>query len=268
MTHDDDPWRDLRRFTAARIALGRAGDGLPTRHHLAFQLAHARARDAVHSAFDPGLVHRALAAAGVQLPVIDVASSARDRAEYLRRPDLGRRLDPAHLEFLRRVDCDAVLIVTDGLSAAAVHAHAAATVAAILRRMPDWRFAAIVVVRFGRVAIGDEIAAALGAPLSVLLIGERPGLTSADSLGAYLTHAPRPGAQNADRNCVSNIRPDGLPPDAAGFKIAHLMRAARRLGLSGTGLKDDAPDFIPQIAASEAGLTMAERHADNLSQHE
>jgi ethanolamine ammonia-lyase small subunit len=236
-----DPWVALRRHTPARIGLGQVGDGLPTARLLEFQAAHAAARDAVHLAFDPGLV-----AAGLSgLPSRTVNSLAPDRATYLRRPDLGRRLDPADAAALAATDpgpFDAVIVIADGLSARAVHDHAAALATALADRLSGWRLAPIVLVRQGRVAVGDPVAAALGAGMVAMLIGERPGLSAADSLGCYLTHAPRPGqTRDSERNCVSNIRPGGLSIAAAADRIAWLMGEARRLGLTGIALKDDAP---------------------------
>jgi ethanolamine ammonia-lyase small subunit len=232
-----DPWRDLRRHTAARIALGRSGDALPTRHLLDFQLAHARARDAVHLGFDS----EAIAASLAGLACVTVRSAAPDRAAYLQYPDLGRRLNPDDLPLLRKGDYDAVFVLADGLSARAVHDHAASLLTATVELLPDWKIAPVVLAHQARVALGDEIAMAMGAALVVMLIGERPGLSAADSLGAYLTFGPRRGLQNADRNCISNIRPDGLAIPLAARKLAFLMAEARRLKLSGVGLKDDVP---------------------------
>ena len=217
-----DSWTHLRELTAARIALGRAGRSVPTRELLAFQLAHARARDAVDHPFDPrafdGIVLR---------------SAARDRATYLRRPDLGRRLAvDCHVD---RGDYDAVLVVADGLSATAVHRHAPTLIDALRRELQGWKLAPLCVVEQGRVAIGDEIGERIGARLAVVMIGERPGLSSPDSLGVYLTWSPRIGRTDAERNCVSNIRPEGLDPVLAAKRVAELMRAARERQLTGVG---------------------------------
>jgi ethanolamine ammonia-lyase small subunit len=243
-----DPWRDLRRHTAARIALGRSGDALPTKHLLDFQLAHARARDAVHLGFDSDAIAQALP----DLTCVTVRSAAPDRATYLQYPDLGRRLNPEDLPLLRKGDYDAVFVLADGLSARAVHEHAASLLTATLDLLPGWKIAPVVLAHQARVALGDEIAMALGAAMVVMLIGERPGLSAADSLGAYLTFGPRRGLQNADRNCISNIRPDGLAIPLAARKLAFLMTEARRLKLSGVGLKDDVPAELlePQPARS------------------
>lgn len=250
-----DPWHALRRLTAARIALGRVGDGLPTEHLLDFQMAHAQARDSVHMAFDSDAVAAALA--DLPQPVVTVHSAAPDRITYLQRPDLGRALaedDAARLTPLAG-DHDVVFVLADGLSARAVHDHGAATLRATLARLDDtWRIGPVVLAHQARVAIGDPVGAALGAALTVVLIGERPGLSSADSLGAYLTWGPQAGRTNADRNCISNIRPEGLPPEAAAHKVAYLMREARHLKLSGVRLKDDAPELAaPDAPAAVAG---------------
>lgn len=226
----------LGALTQARIMLGRAGQALPTRALLDFQLDHARARDAVHAAFDPVRV-----AAAIGRPTITVRSQAADRQAYLKRPDLGRLL---HAEDAARLPASGdilAIIVADGLSATAVHAHAAPLVAALLARLADWRIAPIVLVRQGRVAIGDAIGAAIGVELALVLIGERPGLSAPDSLGAYITWQPRPGRQDSERNCVSNIRPPhGLGYDAAADMIAALLSAARQLRLTGVALKPGA----------------------------
>lgn len=237
-----DPWAPLRALTAARIALGRAGTSLPTGAHLAFQLAHAQARDAVHHATDFDAIAAALRAGGAA-PLV-VASAAPDRLTYLQRPDLGRRLGAGEAAGLAGVaqpgGVDLAVTIADGLSGVAVERHAAplllelaATLAAL-----GWVLAPPVLARQGRVALGDEIGAALGARLALVLIGERPGLSSADSLGAYLTFDPRPGRTDAERNCVSNIRPDGLPVPAAARKLAWLLTEARRRRFTGVTLKD------------------------------
>lgn len=232
-----DPWAELRRFTPARIALGRSGDGLPTARMLEFQRDHALARDAVHQPFDPERV--AVNLSGIE--TIQVRSQAPDRAAYLQRPDLGRRLDPASARGLPPGPVEAVIVLGDGLSARAVHDHGAALVRALLDRLGGWTLGPVVLAHQARVALGDHVAAACGAAMAVMLVGERPGLSAADSLGAYLTWNPRPGrTMDSQRNCVSNIRPDGFPPDAAATLIAGLMGEARRLKLTGVELKADA----------------------------
>ena len=228
-----DPLAVLRQATAARVALGRAGQGLPTAPMLAFQLAHARAQDAVHAGLDIDQLKTALGR-----PSIIADSAAPDRAAYLQNPDLGRRLD-ARSGPLPRGDYDLAIVLADGLSAVAAQAHGPAVVAALAEQLPDWRIAPIVIARQARVAIGDPIGEALGARIVVVLIGERPGLSAADSLGAYLTWGPKPGRRDSERNCVSNIRePGGLASDEAAEAIAWLLREAKRLGFSGVDLKD------------------------------
>ena len=231
-----DAWTRLRGLTRARVALGRAGDALPTAELLAFQMAHARARDAVHGRVDFGAVAADLA----PREVIAVTSAAADRATYLRRPDLGRRLAPGEAERLPKGDWDVVFVVADGLSAAAVEAHAESVLAACLRRLGDLAVAPVVLGEQARVAFGDEAGAALGARLVVVLIGERPGLSVPDSLGAYVTFEPHVGRRDSERNCVSNIHADGLSYEAAADRIVWLVRAARHLGLTGVDLKEDA----------------------------
>jgi ethanolamine ammonia-lyase small subunit len=223
---------DLRLFTPARVALGRSGHSLPTGELLRFQLDHARARDAVYCELDAG---------AITLPHIVLRSGARDRATYLRRPDLGRTLHPDSRAQLVRGDYDAAIVVADGLSAPAIHHHAAPLVDALLPRLTDWRLAPLSVVLQGRVAIGDEIGDVLGARMVVLLIGERPGLTSPDSLGIYLTWGPRPGRSDAERNCISNVRAEGIGYDLAAHKLHFLMNASRTRQLSGVSLKEEAP---------------------------
>jgi ethanolamine ammonia-lyase small subunit len=243
-----DPWAALRGLTAARIALGSTGGSVPTARQLEFQADHARARDAVHAALDAEALAERLAAAG--LPVLRAHSAAPDRAVYLQRPDLGRRLDDGsrgRLSAAAAGPFDAAFVVADGLSALAVERHAGPLLADVVGRLraAGWRLAPVVVVRQGRVAIGDEIGALLGAGLVAVLIGERPGLSAPDSLGVYLTHAPRPGRVDAERNCISNVRPEGLPVPAAAHTLAWLMTEARRRALTGVALRDESPPFLP-----------------------
>jgi ethanolamine ammonia-lyase small subunit len=228
---------DLTSLTMARVGLGRAGNSLPTAALLRFQLDHARARDAVYAELDP----RELPG-----PHVLVRSAASDRRTYLRRPDLGRQLSDDSRTLLPRGEYDAAIIMADGLSALAVHRHAAPLLEALLPLLAeeDWRMAPLTVVLQGRVAIGDEIGERLGARLVVLLIGERPGLTAPDSLGIYLTYDPRPGRREAERNCISNVRPEGLPYALAAQKLHFLMREARLRKLSGVTLKEDAPRLL------------------------
>jgi ethanolamine ammonia-lyase small subunit len=225
---------DLRLFTPARVALGRTGHSVPTAELLRFQLDHARARDAVFQELDPG---------SLGVPHVLLRSSAGNRAAYLRRPDLGRTLSEGSRTLLQPGDYDAAIAIADGLSATAVHHHAVPLLQALMPRLEAeaWKLAPLTIVLQGRVAVGDEIGALLGARLVVLLIGERPGLTSPDSLGVYLTWDPRPGRTDAERNCISNVRSEGLAYEAAAGKIHFLMREARTRKLSGVALKEDSP---------------------------
>jgi ethanolamine ammonia-lyase small subunit len=245
---DPDPWAALRRFTPARIALGRAGAAQPTRELLDFALAHARARDAVHTAMDGDGVARAIE--GLGYDSFGVHSAAGDRAIYLARPDLGRVLSGdsrAALAALPRADPDLAIVVADGLSAVAVERNAPPLLAALRPWIAaaGWRIAPVVVALQGRVALGDDIAACLAARLVLVLIGERPGLSAPDGLGAYLTFGPRPGiTTDADRNCLSNIRPEGLQVERAAFQLAWLVGEALRRGLSGLELKDESDRLV------------------------
>jgi len=240
-------WADLRRFTPARVALGRAGNGLPTSAHLEFQAAHAAARDAVHADLDTAALQAQLAEAG--LASIAVHSAAPDRRTYLLRPDLGRRLcdtDRLMLAGLPRPG-SMLFLVCDGLSATAVQRHAVPLLRGVLPRLEAVSTAPIVVARQGRVALGDDIGEVLGAEAVAVLIGERPGLSAADSLGVYLTWQPRRGRTDAERNCISNIRSEGLSPEAAADKLLWLIGAMRRLRLTGVGLKDEQPGALPAL---------------------
>ena len=223
-----DPWAQLRDFTKARIALGRVGHSLPTPEWLDFQLAHAKARDAVHRPID-------LRRFDSLNPVL-LRSRAPDRTTYLRRPDLGRRLAPDSAELLMPGKSDAVIVIADGLSAAAVEREAFPLIQVIRSQLPRWDFAPICVVQQGRVAIADEIGEIVGARMSVILIGERPGLSSPESMGVYLTWAPRIGRTDAERNCISNIHGGGLSTDVAGQRTVQLMQAARERKLTGVAL--------------------------------
>lgn len=247
-----NPWQTLRQFTAARIALGRTGVSLPTQPQLAFQLAHARARDAVHLTLDVPQLLQDLETA--QIAPADVClvldSAAGDRLHYLQHPDKGRRLDHASRERLSAWPqppggggCDIAFVVADGLSALAIAHHAVPLLAAVTRRMAaeNWVVGPLVIVRQGRVAVGDEVGELLGARLVVLLIGERPGLSSPDSLGIYLTWMPRVGLTDESRNCISNVRPAGLSHEDAAAKVFYLVSEMRRRQLSGVRLKDDSP---------------------------
>jgi ethanolamine ammonia-lyase small subunit len=250
-----DPWQALRAHTPARIALGRVGASQPTQALLAFGAAHAQARDAVHLPLDVVALTQRLQSLALPpafnptgLPVLNVASAAPDRASYLLRPDLGRRLSPASREALDALDsppCDLLLVVGDGLSAAAVERQAVPFIERLLARCPaGWRLGPLVVATQARVALADEVGQRLHAGMVAMLIGERPGLSSPDSLGAYLTYAPRVGRSDAQRNCLSNIRPEGLGYDEAARKLWWLVTQAQRLGLSGVSLKDRSDENL------------------------
>jgi ethanolamine ammonia-lyase small subunit len=238
---EEGPWTQLRRLTAARIGLQRSGASLATQPMLELRLAHARARDAVHQPLDHAQLVTDLA--GLRRPLIDVASRAIDRQSYLMRPDLGRALavESEPLLRLQPPGHDVVFVVADGLSAVAVQRHAVPILSRVLAALPaNWRVAPIVIARYGRVAIGDAIAEALKPECVAVLIGERPGLSAPDSMGAYLTWRPHRETTDADRNCISNIRPDGIGYDDAAFKLVRLLLAMRSRGISGVALKDES----------------------------
>lgn len=241
-----NPWLELRRLTPARIALGRTGTSLPTRAQLDFQFAHAQARDAVHLAFDHAEISSQLSERGRETLLLH--SAAPDRDSYLQRPDLGRKLNDESAQTLRDYasqhpgGIDLVLVVADGLSALAVHRHTLPFLTRLEEQMSGdgWSVAPVVLVEQGRVAIGDEIGQLLGAKMLVMLIGERPGLSSPDSLGLYFTYAPKVGLTDAYRNCISNVRLEGLSYGMAAHRLLYLMREACRRQLSGVNLKDEA----------------------------
>ncbi|APE36799.1 ethanolamine ammonia-lyase [Nocardia mangyaensis] len=236
-TTDHDFWRDLRRSTQARIGLGRTGDALPTTDVLALRAAHAAARDAVHLPLDVPALTEQVNALGLGTPVA-IASRASDRAEYLRRPDLGRL--PADLSLLAPSRADLGFVLADGLSPLALSHHGPGLLAALAAEFAGrYTLAPPVIATQARVALGDHIAEAMGVRTVLVLIGERPGLSVADSLGIYLTHLPRPGRADAERNCISNIHPpDGLTYADAARVVAGLVAGARSLGRSGVDLKD------------------------------
>lgn len=287
--HDPDPWQMLRRFTAARIALGRTGVSQPTSAQLDFQLAHARARDAVHLALDVDALRRDVEAAWPEAgPCIVLHSAAADRNVYLQRPDLGRKLDDASRAMLAgRAGGDAVrdraageaaellrdgaaargtetddasgvsaasgarpydvaFVVADGLSALAVAQNAAPFLGVLRARIAaeGWTIAPPVIVQQGRVAVGDEIGALLGSRVVVVLIGERPGLSSPDSMGLYVTWAPRVGLTDERRNCISNVRPAGQSYDEAAGRLHYLLAEAQRRQLTGVELKDETGEIM------------------------
>jgi ethanolamine ammonia-lyase small subunit len=236
-----DCWAPLRALTPARLALGRAGASLPTGEVLRFGWDHAQARDAVQRPLDVEALQRDIEALG--LGTLRVASRAPDRVTYLMRPDLGRRLDERYSVALEPQSagraCDLALVVADGLSSLAVQRHAAPVLEQIAKSVTnEWRLAPVVIATQARVALGDEIGERLGAAMVAVLIGERPGLSSPDSLGIYLTWQPRIGRTDAERNCISNIRPEGLSYGQAAHKFAWLCHEARQLKLSGVALKD------------------------------
>ena len=246
-----DFWAELRLSTQSRIGLGRAGDGMPTGRVLEFRLAHAVARDAVHDPLDVEALTGQIEALGLGRPPV-VRSRAADRAQYLRRPDLGRL--PDDLSAVPHSGADVGFVLCDGLSARALATHAAPALAALLAALPDSLSRATpVIATQARVALGDHIGLALGVRTVIVLIGERPGLSVADSLGVYLTHTPEPGRTDADRNCVSNIHPpEGLGYAGAAAVVAALVQGARALGRSGVDLKD---------SSREAALPTADRGA-------
>ncbi|WP_168233272.1 ethanolamine ammonia-lyase subunit EutC [Pseudomonas veronii] len=242
----ENPWLELRRLTPARIALGRTGTSIPTSAQLDFQFAHAQARDAVHLPFDHGGLSSQLAERGRDSLLLH--SAAIDRHSYLQRPDLGRRLSDESAQRLRDYAAanpggvDLAVVVADGLSALAVHKHTLP----FLARMEEqthaegWSLSPVILVEQGRVAVADEIGQLLGAKMVVILIGERPGLSSPDSLGLYFTYNPKVGLTDAYRNCISNVRLEGLSYGMAAHRLLYLMREACRRQLSGVNLKDEA----------------------------
>ena len=241
----------LRELTPARVGLGRAGVSMPTDALLAFTLDHARARDAVHTAFDASRLADGLGGLGLQ--AVQVSSQARNRRDYLRRPDLGRMLDPDSRRALAEQGGvgELVVVIGDGLSPAAVNLHAVELVRHLMPRLTDAsvRTGRIVIASGARVALGDEIGDRLGARMVVMLIGERPGLSAPDSLGAYLTFAPRIGRTDAERNCVSNVHAAGLSYDEAAFKIAWLVREGLARQVTGVALKDESGGTPARIGA-------------------
>ena len=250
---DRDPWLALNRFTTARIALGRAGGSLRTEAQLDFRLAHARARDAVQTRFDVDALESSLRAQG--LPSERLMTAAPDRATYLVRPDLGRRLSGDSRAHLRAAAAlhgprDLVILVSDGLSAQAAERHAAATIAPLVAHLATagWTIHPILIAPFARVKLQDEVGELLAARHTLMLLGERPGLGAPDSLGAYFTFHPRSACTDADRNCVSNIRAEGLPPFAAARKLAQLLLESARRGVSGVALKDTGVEAVLPLA--------------------
>ncbi|KEF30135.1 Ethanolamine ammonia-lyase light chain [Marinobacter nitratireducens] len=253
----DNVWSALRRYTDARIGLGRAGISLPTAELLKFQLAHARARDAVHLPLDVNRLSaelRQLSVADKPLAPEVLHSQADDRFTYLQRPDLGRRLaddSRNRLQALSLADDavpDLAIVIVDGLSSSAVQSNVVPFLEQFLTDLEaeprPWQLAPVTVVQQGRVAIGDEIGDLLKARMVILLVGERPGLSSPDSLGIYLTFGPVSGLTDARRNCISNVRPAGLAFGHASQRLLYLIREADRLKLSGVGLKDRTEEVV------------------------
>ncbi len=254
-----NPWLELRRLTPARIALGRTGTSLPTRAQLDFQFAHAQARDAVHLPFDHAGLSAQLRERGRDSLLLH--SAATDRNSYLQRPDLGRKLSDTSAQALHEHaqanpgGVDVAIVVADGLSALAVHRHTLPFLSRLEEQMSTdgWSLAPVLLVEQGRVAIGDEIGQLLGAKMVVMLIGERPGLSSPDSLGVYFTYNPKVGLTDAYRNCISNVRLEGLSYGMAAHRLLYLMREACRRQLSGVNLKDEAQ---VQTLESDTGADM------------
>jgi ethanolamine ammonia-lyase small subunit len=242
-----DPFERFRNATRARIGLGRVGDALPTSAILDFQLAHARARDAVHGQVD----FTALADALAPVPSIRVRSLAKDRTVYLARPDLGRQTDIADLPEPGEHH-DIAFVIADGLSAAAVERHAVPLFKACMKRLGGFSVAPVILGEQARVAFGDEAAAAVGAEIAIVLIGERPGLSVPDSLGAYITFRPQSGRRDSERNCISNIHTDGLGYEAAADKIVWIVREALRLQLTGVDLKENAEGATEALPYSKS----------------
>jgi ethanolamine ammonia-lyase small subunit len=231
-------WLQLRQFTPARVALGRAGASMPTGTLLDFELAHAKARDAVHAALNVEVLGKGLRALGWSS--LHVQSAAQDRAEYLRRPDLGRRLGSGQQPSCVSSEPELLFVLADGLSALAVERHAIPLLAVMRPWLEAWRVGPVIIAEQARVALGDEIGEILQADILAMMIGERPGLSAPDSLGVYVTYAPHVGRSDAERNCISNIRPEGLSYELAAARLLFLLQSARRLRLTGIGLKDES----------------------------
>lgn len=271
----ENPWSDLRRFTDARIGLGRAGISLPTSEMLAFQLSHAQARDAVNFPLDIREMTKTLSAidalSEVEKP-LSVQSEAVDRVTYLQRPDLGRKLNQAGRATLlntmqnrqssTQAQYDLAIVVVDGLSSLAVQKNAAPFISELLKQLPTepspYKIAPITLVEQGRVAIGDDIGELLNAQVVMVLIGERPGLSSPDSLGLYLTWEPKTGLNDACRNCISNIRPAGLSYFEAARRAVYLLQEAKKRGLTGVNLKDRTQDDVIEHQVQTTNFLIAE----------
>jgi ethanolamine ammonia-lyase small subunit len=239
----EDPWSNLKKFTDARIGLGRTGSAMPTREVLGFSLAHAMARDAVLTPLDWAEIE--VTAKRLGLETQSISSAVSDRSEYLRRPDLGRQLSAASRQSLAgqpRKQPDLLIVIGDGLSSKAVAANFEPMLTALLPmiRNKSWKLGPLLLAQQARVALGDEAGELMSAHAVLMLIGERPGLSSPDSLGAYITYKPRVGLKDADRNCISNIRVRGLGYDDAAFKMTWLIDQAFKRKMTGVGLKDES----------------------------
>lgn len=251
-----DPWGQLKQYTSARIALGRSGGSTPTSECLDFKLAHARARDAVHEQFEINQLADEIELLGINTLLVNTQAS--DRTTFLKRPDLGRRLDSASESLMKRcvLNYDLVILVSDGLSALAAHRQTKALLTKLLPKLAEdkWALAPIVLARFGRVALQDRVGELLNANIALILLGERPGLGSRDSLGAYFVFSPRWGNTDAQRNCVSNIRPEGLSPSTAADTLYYLLSQAKSRGISGIELKDDRKPVLESEHSNSAAL--------------
>ncbi|MBR9787570.1 MAG: ethanolamine ammonia-lyase subunit EutC [Vibrionaceae bacterium] len=268
-----NPWDKLREFTSARIALGRSGNSVPTDELLSFQLDHAQAMDAVHCSLNVDSLVAQLTDSYSILkqtlePPVVVTSKVTDRFMYLQRPDLGRHLDDASWKKLEavtkehNVELDLAIVVADGLSSVAVQSHAVPVISRLVSLLSrdeehQWNLAPIAVVKQGRVAVGDDVGECFNAKAVLVLIGERPGLTSPDSMGMYLTWGAKRGAKDSERNCISNVRPEGLNYDDACQRAFYLLKEARRLQLSGVNLKDRSS------MDEESGASLEVKHNNN-----
>jgi ethanolamine ammonia-lyase small subunit len=267
----ENPWQKLKQFTSARIGLGRAGTSIPTEEQLSFQLDHARAIDAVHKALDVKTLltqisqSSVIADATVTSPSV-VSSKATDRMAYLQRPDLGRQLTEASWQLLvdkreeSSKEFDLAIVIADGLSSTAIQKHALPVIEKLIEKlvadkMHDWNIAPLTVVTQGRVASGDDVGECLKAKITLILIGERPGLTSPDSMGIYITWKPKRGAKDSTRNCISNIRPEGLAYFEASEKAFYLLSESIKLQLSGINLKDRSGNNDESEALQQCSTT-------------
>ena len=271
VTHN--PWGKLRDFTSARIALGRSGNSVPTNELLSFQLDHAQAMDAVHCSLNieslvAGLSDSYSILENTLEPPVVVSSQVSDRLMYLQRPDLGRLLDESSWQTLNLIanehntDIDLAIVIADGLSSVAIQNHAVPVVTRLISLLSaddehQWKFAPITIVKQGRVAVGDDVGECFNAKVVLVLIGERPGLTSPDSMGMYLTWGAKRGSKDSQRNCISNVRPQGLNYDDACERVFYLLKEARKLQLSGVNLKDRSDINEP------GGASVEDKHSDN-----